>query len=65
MARPEWWKSSRNTAVQIEAFIELEAALKWLLPESTATDLDRLAGWVERAAGAGRSGPDTPSFRSH
>jgi hypothetical protein len=50
--------------VQIEAFIDLEGALKWLLPESAAAELDRLAGWVERAAGAGKGGPDTPSFRS-
>jgi hypothetical protein len=56
---------AEDTAVQIEAFIELEAALKWLLPESATAELDRLAGWVERAAGAGKAGPDTPSFRSH
>jgi hypothetical protein len=55
---------AEGTAVQIEAFIDLETALKWLLPESAAAELDRLAGWVERAAGAGKGGPDTPSFRS-
>lgn len=55
---------AEETTVQIEAFIDLSKALEWLLPNSEPVELDRLAVWVERAAGAGKSGPDTPSFRS-
>jgi hypothetical protein len=55
---------AEETTVQVEAFIDLTVALQWLLPESDPEEIDRLATWVERAAGAGQSGPDAPSFRS-
>jgi hypothetical protein len=55
---------AEDTAVQIEAFIDLSKALQWLLPDSEPGQIDRLEAWVERAAGAGASGPDTASFRS-
>lgn len=55
---------AEETTVQVEAFIDLSTALQWLLPDSEPGEIDRLATWVERAAGAGKSGPDTPSFRS-
>jgi hypothetical protein len=55
---------AEETTVQVEAFIDLSVALQWLLPESEPAEIDRLEAWVERAAGAGRSGPDTPSFLS-
>lgn len=54
---------AEETTVQVEAFIDLTAALQWLLPASDPEEIDRLATWVERAAGAGKSGPDAPSFR--
>jgi hypothetical protein len=55
---------AEETTVQVEAFIDLSAALQWLLPESKPGEIDRLEAWVERAAGAGKSEPDTPSFSS-
>ena len=53
---------AEETTVQIEAFIDLEASLTWLLPEDGAGEVERLAAWVERAAGAGRGGTDTSSI---
>jgi hypothetical protein len=55
---------AEETTVQVEAFIDLGMALQWLLPDSEPGGIERLEAWVERAAGAGKSGPDTPSFRS-
>jgi hypothetical protein len=54
---------AEETTVQIEAFVDLDKAVQWLLPESEPAEIDRLTAWVERAAGAGKSGPDTPSLR--
>jgi hypothetical protein len=54
---------AEETTVKVEAFIDLSAALQWLLPDREPAEIDRLTAWVERAAGAGKSGPDTPSLR--
>jgi hypothetical protein len=55
---------AEETTVQVVAFIVLGMALQWLLPDSEPGGIERLEAWVERAAGAGKSEPDTPSFSS-